>query len=94
MKTKELCTNGKRLLAVALAIGVIGAAHAFQPAPAALPSAQLSAMLNVMRAPGKCRPYDLSHHCDPSPSLLPPIMPSPPLPGRGPARAPIWLLSL
>ena len=45
MQTKKLCTNGRRLLAVALAIGVIGAAHAVQSAPPALPGAQVDRFL-------------------------------------------------
>ena len=46
MQTKKLCTNGRRLLAVALAIGVIGAAHAVQSAPPALPGAQVDRFLD------------------------------------------------
>lgn len=99
MKTKELCTNGKRLLAVALAIGVIGAAHAFQPMSAALPGAQVSSVLATFGPPGKeCGPYVLDVNCSsmPTPSLIPPIIPvSPPLPVPGRTAQPAgWLLAL
>ena len=68
----------RQCLAVALATGLIGAAHAFPgtPAPAA-PSAQASALVRTMLGGMECGPYVLSYHCraTPTPSLVPRFLP-------------------
>ena len=79
MQVHKRPTFRRHCLAVALATGLIGAAHAFPgtPAPVA-PSAHVSTLVRAWLGNGMdCGPYVLSVHCraTPTPSPVPRFLP-------------------
>ena len=79
MQIHKRPTFRRHCLAVALATGLIGAAHAFPGAPAPVaPSAQVGALVRTMLGNGMaCGPYVLDHRCraTPTPSPVPRFLP-------------------
>ena len=75
MQIHKQPTFRRHCLAVALATGLIGAAHAFPGTPAP-PSAQVGALIHAALGPGMdCGPYVLSYHCRATPPVMPRLTP-------------------